>query len=84
MIYILEFSIPFLGHERCEHRAQNQGLQLNSQIHEISKDPKISSNFMVDTGQGSTKCTLCGKSFTKNHMHDYLIAKHLVTCPNRY
>ena len=77
--YILEFSVPFLGHERC---AQNQGLRLNSQIHEIQKDPKISSNFMVDTGQGSTKCTLCGKSFTKNHMHDYLIAKHL--CPNRY
>ena len=77
--YILEFSVPFLGHERC---AQNQGLRLNSQIHEIPKDPKISSNFMVDTGQGSTKCTLCGKSFTKNHMHDYLIAKHL--CPNRY
>ena len=77
--YILEFFVPFLGHERC---AQNQGLRLNSQIHEIQKDPKISSNFMVDTGQGSTKCTLCGKSFTKNHMHDYLIAKHL--CPNRY
>ena len=77
--YILEFSVPFLGHERC---AQSQGLRLNSQIHEISKDPKISSNFMVDTGQGSTECTLCGKSFTKNHMHDYLIAKHL--CPNRY
>ena len=79
--YILEFSVPFLGHERC---AQNQGLLLNSQIHEIPKDSKILSNFMVDTGQGSTKCTLCGKTFVKNHMHDYLISRHLVTCPNRY
>jgi hypothetical protein len=77
----LEFFIPFLGNENRIEYIKSAALQNQNMNFSPTKDSK---HYMVDTGQGSIKCTLCGKCFMNNHMQDYLVSRHQVTCPNRY
>jgi len=69
------------GHENRFEHTKSAALQNQNLNFSPTKDSK---QYMVDTGQGSIKCTLCGKCFMNNHMQDYLVSRHQVTCPNRY